>query len=207
MPKFPEPPTSAQLADIGPAITTLPTGSPLMRVYSRGGSWPTTWDRFRTFGPTNGRFDHHDPPPHHQTRGILYAATSGVTCLAEVFQDTRLIDRTHRQPTLVAFEPTRPLTLLDLTGAWPTRAGASMVINSGTRGRARRWSRTIYDAFPGIDGIQYSSSMHANAPCIALYERAADAMPAAPTFHRALLDPALLSVVRNAAFTLGYGLV
>jgi hypothetical protein len=206
MPKFPEPPPPTVLAALGPALSVWPANTPMMRVYSRGGPYPSTWDSFRSFGPTNGRFDHHLPPARLQSRAVLYSAHNGTTCLAEVFQDTRVIDRVRRQPTLVAFAPTRELQLLDLTGAWPTRAGASMVIGSGMRGRARRWSQAFYDAFPDIDGLLYCSSMHANQPCVALYERAQDAMPPHPTFHRALVDPAMLQVVRNAAHSLGYGL-
>ena len=45
--------------------------------------------------------------------------------------DTRVIDRTAHDPWLVAFELLQPLNLLDLTGVWPTRAGASMALNTG----------------------------------------------------------------------------
>jgi hypothetical protein len=82
-----------------------------------------------------------------------------------------------------------------------------MAINSGQRPRARRWSRAIYSAYPDAEGLLYSSSMHANKPCVALYERAQTAMPAAPSFHRALSDPSLLRRLNMAATTIGYGLV
>jgi hypothetical protein len=49
--------------------------------------------------------------------------------------------------------------------------------------------------------------MHANAPAIALYERAQTAIPAAPALHRALADPTLGIVLENAALALGYGLL
>jgi hypothetical protein len=81
--------------------------------------------------PTNSRFDHHLPPSAVQDRGILYAAITGMTPFAEVFQETRVIDRRRNAPWLVAFDLARPLELLDLTDSWPTRAGASMAINSG----------------------------------------------------------------------------
>lgn len=45
--------------------------------------------------------------------------------------------------------------------------------------------------------------MHGNLPAVAFYERATDALPAAPTFHRALVDPTLLAVMQNAAQDLG----
>lgn len=137
---------------------------------------------------------------------IFYCAEHGPTCLAEVFQDVRVIDRSARDPWLVGFSLVRDVALLDLTGTWPTRAGASMAINSGPRPRAQRWSQAIYEAYPDLEGIYYPSSMHANRPAIALYERALTALPRAPVFHRPLADPALLSVLRHAARELGYGL-
>jgi hypothetical protein len=205
MAKFPEPPRS--LAGVKAAIKGLPPGTHLWRVYEAGGRYPTAWNSFRFFGPTRSRFDHHDPPPKKQRRGILYVAEHPLTCLAEFFQATRTIDRQANTPWLVAFEIRRALPLLDLTGAWPTRAGASMAINSGPRPRARRWSRAIYAAYPRVVGLLYASSMHANRRSIALYERAGSSLPIAPSFHRPLSDPALLPRLNRAAATLGYGLV
>ena len=207
MAKFPEPPAAGQLAGIVPEIRALPAGSRLWRVYFRGGRHPAFWDTFRTFGPTGSRFDHHLPPPHPQSRGILYAALAGPTCLAEVFQQTRVIDRTASDPWLVGFELSGDLRLLDLTDTWPTRAGASMALATGPRPRAQRWSRAIYEAYPQIHGLHYPASMHANLPSVALFERAAAAMPSAPVLHRPLVEPALLGALNRAARDLGYGLV
>ena len=205
MPKFPEPPLN--LATL-PAITkTLRTGTLLWRVYFHAGPHPTTWDAFRGFGPTGSRFDHQVPPPSVQTRALLYAAASGPTCLAEVFQDTRIIDRSRRSPWLVGFGLTRSVELLDLTGSWPTRAGASMAINTGPRSRARRWSQAIYAAYPNVQGLCYCSSMDANRAAMALYERATSAMPASPVFHRALADPLLAPAISRAALQFNYGVV
>jgi hypothetical protein len=204
MPKLPDPPARLTLA----AITrTLPAGTRLWRIYFAGGSHPVAWNAFRFFGPTHSRFDHHDPPPSVQARGILYAASKPTTCLAEVFQATRTIDRASHDPWLVAFELQRDVALLDLTGVWPTRAGASMAISSGPRPRARQWSRAIYAAYPAVEGLHYASSMHANEPTVALYERAVGALPATPAFNRALADRALLRRLNAAATHLGYGLV
>lgn len=206
MPKFPEPPSVSELARVRPAIRTLAKGAELWRVYFRGGPHPTLWNRFRSFGPTSSRFDHHTLPARVQRRQILYAAENGPTCVAEAFQDARFIDRSAGSPWLVAFELARAVKLLDLTGAWPTRAGASMSLCSGPRPRARRWSQAIFAAYPEVEGLIYPSSMNANEPCVALYERARSALPAHPTFHRALVDPSLLTPFRDAARRFGYGL-
>jgi hypothetical protein len=120
---------------------------------------------------------------------------------------TRIIDRVSHGPWLVGLELQRDVVHLDLTGRWPTQAGASMAIHSGPRPRAQRWSRAIYAAYPHVEGLLYASSMHANQPAAALYERARAALPATPVFNRALADPALLNRLSAAATRLGYGMV
>lgn len=207
MAKFPEPPPASQLTGIPPTLCTLPSATRIWRVYFQGGRHPSFWDGFRSFGPADSRFDHHLPPPRLQSRKIFYAAFQGPTCLAEVFQQTRVIDRVTHAPWLIVLDLAGPVELLDLTGAWPTRAGASMALNTGPRPRARRWSQAIYEAYPQVAGLYYPSSMHANRPAVALYERASGTMPAQPSFHRPLVDPALLSPLKRAAQDLGYGLV
>lgn len=206
MAKFPDPPAAGALAaGVAPSLKTLPSGALLWRIYRQGGPHPTAWNRFRHWGPApNGRFDHHGPPPREQPRGILYGARRVATCFAEVFQDTRTIERSRHRPWLAGFELARALSLLDLTGAWPTRAGASMAINSGRRDRARAWSRRAYEDYPEIDGLYYPSSMGGNEPIVALYERARDALPLRPAFHRAVADPGLNRAVVQAAVRFNY---
>jgi hypothetical protein len=206
MPKFPEP-DPARLRRLAPAVIHLPAGTRLWRVYARGGAYPTTWLTPRTFGPiASARFDHHLEPARVQARGILYAASAPAICLAEVFQARRLIDVASGQPWLASFRLTDEVIVLDLTGLWPTQAGASMALASGPRPRARRWSRAIYDAYPVVQGLWYPSSMHGNQPAVALYERAQAALPPHPSFHRALADPVLLPLLRRVAIAIGYDL-
>ncbi len=135
-------------------------------------------------------------------------ATEGPICVAEVFQETRTIDRAGRDPWLAAFSLLTDLELLDLTGVWPTRAGASMAISSSEgRSRTRDWSRSIYAAYPGVAGLWYPSSMHGNKPMVALYERARSSLPVLPSFNEPLAHPVLLDPLQNAANELGYALV
>jgi hypothetical protein len=195
------------MARVLPEWKVLPRGTTLWRLYFRSGAHPTFWNTFRAYGPTGSRFDHHSPPPSTQERAIFYAAEQGPTCLAEVFQDTRVIDRTAREPWLAGFALARPVTLLDLTGPWPTRAGTSTAVGSGPRSRAQRWSRVIYEAYPNGQGIYYGSSMYGGTRAVALYERAAKVLPPSPVFHRPLYDPALLSVLKHVAREIGYGLI
>lgn len=211
MVKLPEPPDPAGLRHTPPEVTGLPAGSELWRVYFRGGRYPATWDKFRSFGPSaGGRFDHHHEPPDEQERGILYAATgaeAATTCLAEVFQERRSANLRRDEPWLACFVLAGDVTLLDLTGRWPTRAGASTAINSGPRPRTRRWSRAIYEAYPVIQGLLYASSMNAGKPAVALYERGEDALPAHTTFNEPLSHPVLLPALRRVAVDLGYSLI
>ena len=179
-----------------------------------GGRHPGTWNGFRHFGPVASRWDHHLPDEAGrsvvQERGVLYAAMGPdavPTCLAEVFQQRRTVDVRTNRPALVAFELGAPLTLLDLTGPFATRLGASAAIHSGPRPKARRWSQALYAAFPDAHGILYCSSMNGNAPSVALFERAAEALPAAPHVHRLLDDPALRRIVHVAAYECGYQVV
>lgn len=210
MAKLPNPP--ANLARIPPDLIRLPAGTEIWRLYKRGGRHPVMWSTFRTFGPLQtARFDHHlpdeDGEPWLQDRGIYYAAVEISTCLAELFQDTRTIDRESEAVTLLGFELRLAVDLLNLTGTWPTQAGASMVLSSGPRSRSRLWSRAIYEAYPDIQCLYYPSSMHANRPAIAFYERAASGFAVTPVVHRPLSDPALLADLDRSARRLGYRLV
>jgi hypothetical protein len=49
--------------------------------------------------------------------------------------------------------------------------------------------------------------MGGNADVFALYDRAADALPAVPDFHRPLSDPALAAPLLTAASAINYGLI
>jgi hypothetical protein len=143
-----------------------------------------------------------------QERSIYYAATDAKTCLAEFFQHTRRIDRAAQSPWLVVFELAQSLDLIDLTGDFATRMGASMEIHSGTRARARRWACDLYEAFPTAHGILYASSMNGGAPALAVSDRAEKRgmFPEHPLLHRALADDVLLDTLKDAADRLGYAL-
>ena len=209
--KLPEPPSPTAMRGVPPDAEVLPTGTRLYRIYFRGGRHPGGWNLFRGFGPLpSARFDHHTEPPGTKERAILYAALwedAVATCVAEAFQEGRLLDTRLRDPQLAAFSLAEDVTLLSLRGRWPTRAGASANINSGPRPRCRRWSRAIYEAYPGVSGLLYASSMNGNRPAVALYERAAHALPTAPDFNRPLSDAALLVPLERIASSLGYDLV
>jgi hypothetical protein len=210
--KFPQAPGVQALAAVSPSWLRLPAGSSLARVYYTSSAHPLGWNELRYFGPLNARWDHHlaseSGEPQTQERGVYYAAADARTCLAEVFQATRRIDRVYQAPWLVVFKTVAALELLDLTGESATRMGASMAIHSGSRPRARGWARDLYAAFPAAQGIVYASSMHAGQPALVLNERALrqPLFPSHPEFHRALADDVLLDPLKHAAQALGYAL-
>ena len=214
MAKFPEPPGVAALRTIPAVTVSLETGTVLARVFFFGGEHPTRWDRFRHFGPTAARFDHHLADqcgnPRRQKRGIMYLAAGAQsipTCLAEVFQTSRTIDRHSREPILAGLALACSLTLLDLRGAFATAIGASAAIHSGPRPRARRRAQQLYAAYPSVDGLLYCSSMYGNEPAVALFERGKRALPERPVFHRALSDPAVTTVLIKTGKKIRYAVV
>ena len=137
----------------------------------------------------------------------MYVAGAALTCVAEVFQARRRVDVATDEPMLATFALARNVLALDLTGLWPTRVGASTAIHSGPRPRAQAWARVIYDAFPQVEGVLYCSSMNANAPALALFERALSALPPLPTSNDALSNPLLRTMLLRFATRLGYGLL
>ena len=202
MPKFPNPPPVDELRRVPAALHTARAGTLFARIYPRGGPHPTTWPQFRFDGPLpSARFDHHVAG---QRRGVLYAARDLVTSVAEVFQGSRLVDRVAADRCLAGFRLTRSVRLLDLTGDWHNRSGASQALSSGPRPRAQAWARTIYEAYPKIEGIWYPSSMHGGNPALVLFERAETSLPSIPDLDVPLSHPGLLPDLVRAAGSLGY---
>jgi hypothetical protein len=207
--KLGKPPTAEVLRELDPPHATLHAGRDrLARIYFASGPHPVAWNEFRAWGPAvNARFDHHLSDdagrPHAQERKVFYGAKRGVTCIAEVFQATRVVNRTDGDPYLCVFSPRRDLRLLDLAGRFATRMGASLAIHSGPRHRAREWARALYEAYD-FDGLLYLSAMDPGAPAIALNERAEDALPDAPLLNRPLSDAMLTDVMDAQTHRLGY---
>ncbi len=210
MAKLPLPPPPEQLRALRPVTLVLQAGTALARIGFASGRHPSGWNQFRYWGPTISRFDHHlrnaRGAPHRQDRGVLYAARLAQTCLAEVFQSSRIVDVRRHQPYLAVWNLVADLTLLDLTGVFATRMGASTAIHSGPRPRAQRWAAALYAAYPELDGIAYCSSMNANAAAFALNERALKKAPFPPTpsVIRMLADPLIADLIDAAAEDLRY---
>lgn len=213
MAKLPQPPAAEDLRRLQPPVYRLARGHWLARIGFAGGDHPTAWNELRHWGPGGSRFDHHQRDargqPCHQDRGILYAAAQAQTCIAEVFQRTRIVDVNRGDPYLALWRTGADLDLLDLTGAFVTRMGASTAIHSGHRGRARAWAMAIHAAWPMLHGIAYCSSMDGNAVAYALTERALqrEPFPRRPESLRMLADPLMADLVDAAAHRVGYAVM
>ncbi|MBF6507381.1 RES family NAD+ phosphorylase [Saccharopolyspora hirsuta] len=201
MARLPQPPAPAVLQAMlrrTEDVIAVPAGTRLVRVFTTGGNHPQQWNSFRYAGPLpHARFDPHLPnaqggPTVTREHGVLYFSLSVQTCIAEVFQATSTVDRRTRSPQLVLFRPRRTLRLLDLTGLWPTRAGASQAIATGPKLRTQAWARGIRAAYPELDGLWYRSSMDAGNPSLCLWDPpAATALPDSPDVLLPLSHPGL----------------
>lgn len=204
-------------------VRVLDLGTPIGRIYSAGGLYGTTWNRFRAWGPTQNRFDHHPPPARaHPARRILYVTPNAIgpngapypilkTCLAECFGDRQIVELSRDDPYFAVFESARPLRLLDLADSdWITRAGGNAAISSGLRSRSREWARAIYRHYSGadaLDGVIYPSSNIPIARVAALWERTGDALPGRPAFNEPLSHLGLRPAMETFAAELCLALV
>jgi len=177
----------------------------LWRIHRTAGEHVLPWNGFRTFGPLPSmRWEPHPGErPTQCAEGVLYAAGDVTTCLAEVYQDTRVIDTYAAGATLTGWQPLRPLRLLDLSGTWPLRNSASAALSAAPRAVSRRWARAIRTAWPDIDGLSAPSTMTGRRNVV-LWSPAADSLPDLPEFSRPLSTSVVWSIVHAAATEIGY---
>lgn len=216
MARLPQPPAVTALRDVlrDEDVVAVHGGTRLVRVFTAGGAHPQRWNSFRHTGPLpHGRFDPQRPdadgaPTTTPEHGVLYFGLSVRTSVAEVFQATSIVDRTSRGPHLAVFRPTRTLRLLDLTGLWPTRAGASQELSSGgLKLLTQAWARVIREAHPELDGLWYRSSMDSGRPAVCLWDPpAGSALPGLPDALLPLDHPGLDLPLARVCAELNYAL-
>jgi hypothetical protein len=216
MSRLPQPPAPAALKSLlrpHEDVVAVHSGTRLVRVFAAGGRHHQRWNTFRRNGPLpHARFDPQPPGPGggavDSEMGVLYFGLSVRTSVAEVYQQTSIVDRTTRRPHVVVFQPRRTLRLLDLTGLFPTRAGASQEISSGQKDVTQAWARAIHTAFPDLDGLWYRSSMDSGDPAVCLWDApAADALPATPDVLLPLDYPGLDLPLSRLCEALNYTLL
>ncbi|MBB2890041.1 RES domain-containing protein [Flexivirga oryzae] len=174
----------------------------LWRIHRTQGTHRQRWDQLRDFGPLRSmRWDPHPEPARTQPDwAVCYASPDVETAFAEVFQATRAIHLSAAR-ALVGWLPSRKLHLLDLTGQWLLRNGASSWLAGGRKDACRNRSHAIRSTWPDLDGLYVPSSMNGE-PSVVLYAPARDAFPADPQVARPLNSPALAGTIRHAAAAL-----
>lgn len=114
--------------------------------------------------------------------GVLYASPSFAGCMAEAVLRDRfqgqslplLLDEeelTQRSISDLGTTLGRPLQLADLTQPVFQLGMDNRVLSTADYRGPNLWSRAIHDAFPGLDGI-YFTSRFANEPSVAIFDRA-----------------------------------
>jgi hypothetical protein len=211
------PPTQAVLtAAFRPQedLVAVSTSTRLVRVFVAAGAHQQRWNTFRHTGPLpHARFDPQPPPPAGGVittpeHGVLYFGLTVRTSIAEVYQQTSIVDRSTRRPHLAVCQPARPLRLLDLTGLWPTRVGASQEISSGAKHITQAWARAIRTTFPDLDGLWYRSSMDSGDPAVCLWHPpAGTGLPLTPEVLLPLDYPGLDLPLARICDSLNYVLV
>jgi hypothetical protein len=209
--KFDLPPDVEDLAQRGFTPRVVPAGTALWRVHTSRGPHALPWNEPRRYGPKS-RFDPHPPPVGDSSDvGVLYTATTLATCLAEVFQHTRVVDRSHGRPVATSWLTTRDLTLIDLQGQAALRLGAADAINGeAPRALTQAWARALVAAFPTVDGFWHRSAMDGGDCACLVTGPSADAttaLPADPDFSRALDEGRMVSAVAQAAGLIGFAVI
>lgn len=192
-PRTPPQPLTRHPADI------VSYRKPLWRVHRVAGRHPIPWNGLRTFGPAQAmRWDPHPlPVGDHPGIGVSYAAADATTAFAEVFQSRRAITRSA-DLAVAGWLATRSLSLLDLTGTWALRNGASASLHAAPKTTCRAWAQGICTTWPDIDGLLAPSTM-TGRPMVVLFQPSATTFPARPRLARRLDDHAIDPIVELVA--------
>ena len=136
--------------------------------------------------------------------GTLYVGDSLACCFVETFGhlDTpaattvRSVSEAQlRDACVTEVVPTRPLTLVDLTGPGLRRIEADARLIAGNYSESQRWSLAIWAHPTQPDGILYPARHDPSLQSVALFDRARDAVVAAATHPLSTLDDAELAVL------------
>lgn len=127
------------------------------------------------FSRTRGRFG----APEGEY-GVLYAARDLSGAVVETLGQTlgrRVIPRQelHTRGLAILF-PGRSLRLVDLTGPGLHRMGIDAHLVTGEHHTTQQLSRALWQHVDQPDGILYRSRLDAELGCLALYDRALDAI-------------------------------
>lgn len=166
--------TEAPFPPIDFLVRVLPiveASGPWVRLFQRG-HHPLYFGRTR-----RNRFD--DPT---QSYGVLYAADTFDGAFIEIFgrsPGANTVDGGQLATRGVArIETLRALRLVELTGPGLAWIGATSALFAGPHEAAREWSRAMWSHTSAPDGLRYRSRHDPASFCVALFDRAADAIRA-----------------------------
>ena len=125
--------------------------------------------------------------------GVCYLGTTPEVCFAETFlrnppvRILALDDLADRRISVL--EVRRPLRLVSMQGPGLARLGVTAELASGGNYLAsQQWSRALWEHQDYPDGILYRARHDDSALCVALYDRAEDALAEAES-HSLTEDP------------------
>lgn len=197
---------------VGPQDIHVVDGVKLFRITFALSPFALAWGRLRSWGPVaRCRWDPHpEPPGDHPGEGVLYTAGDLMTCVAEVFANTRVIDTRCDTPILQIWQATRAMRLLDLSslsgGQWALRNGASAALNSAPRSTCRAWARAVREQAPDLDGLAVKSTMTDREMAV-LFAPAASSIPPRPRDSVPLTDSTIYALLVRLAPRIGYTVV
>lgn len=204
--RLPPPPAATELPEpVADELLELPAGTHWARLFFHAGRHPQRWDDFRRVAlPANpGRFDAFgasdvdgvaylalaqpaDRLPHHGEASAL------ATCVAEHAQPHQVLDRLDERTFAVAVL-TEPMTLLDVSSDWATRARAGSHLSTAPKALTSQWAQAIATRWPDLHGVAYRSSVRPAGRAVAAWApRATHVIHSSQLVqHRRLDDPVL----------------
>ena len=133
------------------------------------------------FGPGSGRQQIHRFDDPAGRFGVCYLGTTLEVCFAETFlrdPPVRIVALNDLATRSVAtVEVRRDLRLVALHGSRLARLGVTAEVASGSDyALSQLWSRALWEHKDAPDGILYRPRHDDSAPCVAIYDRAKDAL-------------------------------
>jgi hypothetical protein len=149
------------------------------------------------FGPGSGRQAIHRFDDPEGRFGVCYFGTNPEVCFAETFlrnppvRILALDDLADR--SVSTLEVRRELRLVAIYGSSLARLGVTAELASGSNyAAAQQWSRALWEHKDEPDGVLYRSRHDDSALCVALYDRAKDALAGIES-HSLIEDPQYLA--------------
>lgn len=188
--------------------------APLWRIHAIAGPHPAAWNELRSFGPVSTcRWDPHPEPRQlHTSAGSPFPGVAPAVAYTAAGPDTAFVEVSHTgiitlsaDRALTAWEPRRPLELLDLAGSdFLMRNGATDTLLSAPRSTCRGWARAIWEQLGGSISGLLTRSTWTGDPVIVLFPLAVRHFPAAPVFTRSLDHPDVATLARRAGRRFGW---